>query len=292
MHLYLDEELGDKERREFESHIAWCDSCMSLYEQEKSLLENVRSACPLYETPAHLRTKISNELRGVPEPFTASASLRQRIHAALSHNSISTFSFSARHAVAFALILIIVLLAGLAFRQSLLRDKPVEHTSNFATIAVETHLRHIRGQLPLEIVADSPERIKAWFAGKVSFNVEIPNYQESSGQAKLYNIEGARLVALNNDYAAYIAYQMNKKPITLVITSNAVARPSGGEEIVSKGLTFHYETIKGQKVITWSDRGLTYALVSDLEERGQQSCFVCHTGTKDRDFIEDLKPAR
>jgi hypothetical protein len=43
-------------------------------------------------------------------------------------------------------------------------------------------------------------------------------------------------------------------------------------------------------VITWSDRGLTYALVSDLEERGQHSCIVCHQGTKDQDFISNLKP--
>jgi hypothetical protein len=33
---------------------------------------------------------------------------------------------------------------------------------------------------------------------------------------------------------------------------------------------------------------LTYALVSDLEERGQQSCIVCHQGAQD--FIEPLKP--
>ncbi|MBO0858343.1 MAG: hypothetical protein J2P21_07755 [Chloracidobacterium sp.] len=37
---------------------------------------------------------------------------------------------------------------------------------------------------------------------------------------------------------------------------------------------------------------LTYALVTDLEERGQQSCIVCHEGSKDRDFIEGLKPGR
>jgi hypothetical protein len=55
-------------------------------------------------------------------------------------------------------------------------------------------------------------------------------------------------------------------------------------------LTFHYNAIHGLKVITWSDRGLTYALVSDLEERGQQSCIVCHQGTKDQDFIAPLKP--
>ena len=83
---------------------------------------------------------------------------------------------------------------------------------------------------------------------------------------------------------------MKDRPITLVITSDSVAKPSGGEVIPSRGLQFHYNAIGGLKVLTWSDRGLTYALVSDLEERGQKSCFVCHEGTKDRDFIEPLKP--
>jgi hypothetical protein len=76
----------------------------------------------------------------------------------------------------------------------------------------------------------------------------------------------------------------------VVITSDAVARPSGGEEIDARGLRFHYNAIDGLKVITWSDRGLTYALVSDLEERGQQSCIVCHQGTKHQDLIAPLKP--
>jgi hypothetical protein len=124
----------------------------------------------------------------------------------------------------------------------------------------------------------------------VSFRVKIPNYQESSGQEKLYTLEGARLVALRNDYAAYVAYEMKGRPISLVITSDAVVKPSGGEQIKAKGLTFHYNAIQGLKVITWSDRGLTYALVSDLDERGQQSCVVCHQVGKDQDFIAPLKP--
>jgi hypothetical protein len=83
---------------------------------------------------------------------------------------------------------------------------------------------------------------------------------------------------------------MRRQQISLLVTSSAVVLPSGGEEIASKGMTFHYDSIDGLKVITWSDRGLTYALVSDLEERGQQSCIVCHQGTKDQDFIENLRP--
>jgi hypothetical protein len=85
---------------------------------------------------------------------------------------------------------------------------------------------------------------------------------------------------------------MRKRPISLVVTSASAAVPRGGERIVAKGITFHYDSIDGLKVITWTDRGLTYALVSDLEERGQRSCIVCHQGTKDQDFIESLRPAR
>jgi ribose 1,5-bisphosphokinase PhnN len=83
---------------------------------------------------------------------------------------------------------------------------------------------------------------------------------------------------------------MKQRPISLVITSQTLAEATGGEQIKARGLTFHYNAIDGLKVITWSDRGLTYALVSDLDERGQQSCVVCHQGAKDRDFIDPLKP--
>jgi anti-sigma factor RsiW len=162
--------------------------------------------------------------------------------------------------------------------------------SPFALRAVESHLRHMRGQLPLEVESSNPQEISTWFANKVNFNVKLPSYQESSGQEKVYTLEGARLVGYQNDYAAYVAYRMKERPISLVITSDSVARPSGGEQIASRGLKFHYNSIDGFKVITWSDRGLTYALVSDLDERGQQSCIVCHQGTKDQDFIEPLKP--
>ena len=148
----------------------------------------------------------------------------------------------------------------------------------------------MRGQLPLEMETESPQQISSWFLNKVNFSVKLPNYQESSGQDKLYTLEGARLVGYQNDYAAYVAYRMKDRPISLVITSDSVAHPSGGEEIQARGLTFHYNAIDGLKVLTWSDRGLTYALVSDLEERGQQSCIVCHEGTKDRDLLEPLKP--
>jgi anti-sigma factor RsiW len=193
--------------------------------------------------------------------------------------------------VAAAAVLLVLLLPVIVWRIVKQADKPeVGPACSFALLAAETHLRHMRGQLPLEVNSATPEEISTWFVNKVNFSVKLPNYQESSGQERLYHLEGARLVGFQNDYAAYVAYQMKERPISLVITSASLVEPTGGEEIAAGGLKFHYNAIDGLKVLTWSDRGLTYALVSDLEERGQQSCIVCHQGTKDQDFIAPLKP--
>jgi hypothetical protein len=146
-----------------------------------------------------------------------------------------------------------------------------------------------RGQLPLEISTRSPEAVSAWFSGKVPFGLSLPNYQDVSGQDSRYEIEGARLVGFRGDYAALVAYQMGNRPISLVVTSSATAMPSGGTEISMSGLTFHFDSIDGLKVITWDDKGLTYALVSELEASAKQSCIVCHEGAKDRELLDALQ---
>jgi hypothetical protein len=146
----------------------------------------------------------------------------------------------------------------------------------FVTTAVDSHSRYLKGQLPLEVFSDSPAKISDWFSGKLRFNLKLPDYPQQPGEPKPYHIEGARLVGFEEDYAAYVVYRLNGRPISLLVTSDSFARPSGGEEIPWQGLRFHFHSLAGWKVLTWSDDGLTYALVSDLEERGQASCIVCH----------------
>ena len=277
--LYLDEELQGEERATVEAHLSECESCAALFARELSFLNTVRESRPLHIASPELRAKVEKILSaGVAavEPSRPRAS-----------RSGSRFSWI----VAAAAVLLVLLLPLLAWRIVKQSETPeIKPPSSFALMAADNHLRHMRGQLPLEMESANPQQISSWFVNKVDFSVQLPNYQESSGQEKLYTLEGARLVGYQNDYAAYVAYRMKDRPISLVITSTSTATPSGGEEIPARGLKFHYNAIDGLKVITWSDRGLTYALVSDLEERGQQSCIVCHAGTKDQDFIAPLKP--
>jgi anti-sigma factor RsiW len=290
MTLYLDDELEGSERADFKSHLSACEPCRSLLESERRFLEVVRQSRPLYESSPELRARVENLLKESEPVAAAPAHLRRRIGRSLELLSEDRSSLFGARGVVFATFLILLLIGAAWVVSSSRRQWRIAGPSEFALMAANTHLRHLRGQLPLEINSAAPQQISAWFHDKLPFGVQLPNYQELSGQKKLYELEGARLVGYNNDYAAYVAYQMSERPISLVITSDRVATPAGGEEIAAKGLTFHYNAINGLKVITWSDRGLTYALVSDLEERGQQSCVVCHHGSKDQDFIEPLKP--
>ena len=269
--LYLDNELQGDERATVEAHLTECESCAAIFARELNFLNSIRESGPLHVASPELRDRVEQILKVSPAQPRRRALLNWLVAAAAG--------------------LSVVLLPVAVWRVVQQREAPlVSQVSRFALMAADTHLRHMRGQLPLEMESGEPQRVSEWFANKVNFSVKLPNYQESSGQEKLYTLEGARLVGYQNDYAAYVAYRMKERPISLVITSDSAAKPSGGEEIASKGLKFHYNAIDGLKVITWSDRGLTYALVSDLEERGQQSCIVCHAGTKDQDFIEPLKP--
>lgn len=284
--LYLDNELQGAERAAVEAHLQGCESCASFFDKEAGFLNVVRQGEPLYVASPALREKVQEILQGAQAGPTLVTEQKEQEQPTGARSSSRI-----RWALPIAAGLLVLLLPLVIWRATRRPDGPgIAGPSSFALMAADTHLRRTRGQLPLEVESGNPERISEWFGNKVNFSVKLPNYQESSGQEKLYTLEGARLVGYKDDYAAYVAYHMKERPISLVITSEAVAKPSGGEEIAAKGLTFHYNAIQGLKVITWSDRGLTYALVSDLEERGQQSCIVCHQGTKDQDFIAPLKP--
>ena len=290
LEFYLDDELQGNERVEFESHLNNCETCRTLLENERRFLALIRQSRPLHRASPELRARVESLVNtSQPAPIPP-AHLRDRIQRSLSQLSVSPRSFTFRLVAAGASIVTLLIVVGVWRGTRERRDLHFAGPSEFALMAADTHLRHLRGQLPLEIVSAAPQQISSWFENKLSFSVKLPNYQESSGQEKLYELEGARLVGYKNDYAAYVSYQMRQRPISLVITSSLVAKPAGGQEVAAKGLTFHYDSINGLKVITWSDRGLTYALVSDLEERGQQSCVVCHHGTKDQDAIDSLKP--
>jgi len=160
--------------------------------------------------------------------------------------------------------------------------------TEFASLAASTHLRYARGQVPLEVSSDRPETVSRWFTGRVPFHLALPDYRVAPGEHKPYQLAGGRLVSFRNDAAAFVAYRMGDRPISVLVTSASLVQPAGGEIVASGSLRFHVESVDGLKVITWSDNGLTYALASDLDVEGSQSCLVCHGSPEERRKVVPL----
>jgi len=193
---------------------------------------------------------------------------------------------------------LVLLLAGMgiagAWRVTAV-DGPVpvprpDPSDDLAALTADTHLRFTRGQLPLEVDSSQPDVVSGFFSGRVPFHLALPDYPVGPGESKPYRMLGGRLVSFRNDYAAYVAYRLGDRPISLLVTSARLAQPSGGDTVGFGPLVFHQRSVRGLKVITWTDKGLTYSLASDLSVSGAQSCAVCHGSPEERRRLEGFAP--
>jgi anti-sigma factor RsiW len=259
IHLYLDGELQPAEALLLETHLVECPSCRAEYESLVSVVETVRAAQPLYQP--------SEECAHRAQQVVSAHRRRLALY---------------RGAIA-ASILLIAALAWEAFSQRMARQ------DRFAAFAAEAHLRYERGALPLDIRTEEPKAVAEWLSRRLPFHLTLPNYPEQTGHAKKYSLVGARLLQYREEDVAYLSYQMDRHPISLLMASSARILPSGGELFRSGGLTFHSTSRDGLQMITWVDKGLSYALVSDLGAVGAESCAICHGREDDRRKFERLR---
>jgi len=100
-----------------------------------------------------LRDRIADLLEQAPEPYGAASPLRNRVQQILAFNQRTAaprFAFYGMRALAF--VAAMLLFAGFWFFQM----RPATPTpSEFAMMAVDSHSRRIRNQLPLEIKTSS-----------------------------------------------------------------------------------------------------------------------------------------
>lgn len=257
---YVDGELVGEDREAFESHLAACPACRRLLEEEQSVAALLRSAHPPPVAPDALRARIQTLAAGP-----------------------GRIGFARPIAIAASLVLASAALF-LAFGTA--RGTRPEPASELATLAADTHLRYGRGQLPLEVRSERPDQVSQFFSGRVPFRFTLPDYPVGPGEQKFYRLQGGRLVSFKTDYAAYVAYRMDDEPLSLLVTSSSQVTPRGGEVVASGSLTFHLEEVSGLQVITWSDKGLTYALASDTKVSGARSCMVCHGSPEERRRVQ------
>jgi mycothiol system anti-sigma-R factor len=281
--LYLDNELSGQELENFRTHLSECVACRKQLEEEQAFSDLLHRSRPLYTAPDKLRARViaaRHASASGHRPDRLRKLVLRLFTPSLWTPEFARFPWSALAAIALVFVLGMVFIPTIARRA---------RAATYMDTALTTHRSYLDGKLPLEIESDSPEAVTAWFAGKVPFDFRLPTSQSSPNGEAAYRQVGARLVNYKGDYAALVAYAMKNERISLLVASSKSASASGGEEISSGGLTFHYHSKAGFNVITWSTHGLTYALVSELQTSARQSCLVCHQNMADKNEFREHK---
>jgi anti-sigma factor RsiW len=254
--LYVDREVAGAEALEFEAHLTECERCRREYNDLRETVDAVRGARPLYEVPEHAYATV--------ERIVTDWERRERQRWWVP-------------ALAAAAVLVAVMTGWWA---STVR-------SGYEQFAAQAHRNYAQRTFPLDVKSSQPQVVSDWLEPRVPFHLSLPNYPE--GGPKRYTLAGARLMQYRGEDVAFLAYEMDRKPISLLISSSSRIMPSRGESYQSGELTFYFSSERGLRIITWKDKGLTYAQVSDLDVKGAESCAICHGAEGERRKFEGLK---
>ena len=273
---YLDYDLRGQELDDFRSHLETCADCRANVEAEQALSHLLHQSRPLYSAPSALHSRVSAAVMQHSQS-SARIGFYQGMLQILQRDLVDPV----RRALSMRVLALVVLLLVFlfVFVPNVMRQV---RAASYVETAVATHRSYLDGDRPLELRSSSPELVTAWFADKVPFPFRLPNAQSTPNITPAYRLTGAGLVNYRGNKVALVTYEKQGGKISLLVASSEVAPVAGGDEVRFGELTFHYRTDNGFKVITWSNHGLSYALVSSVSGSARESCMVCHQNMVDR----------
>jgi anti-sigma factor RsiW len=276
--LYVDDELVGGKLMEFLEHLKICVHCRAALEEQLQLSAVLRRSRPLYSAPPKLRARVEASLASAGAT-TSSNPLYEGSGQWLRRTLEVVERLMPRWKVlvpaVVAMILCFLLVSNVVHEV---------RASEYVNAALSTHRDYLSGQLPLQIQSDSPQVVTEWLAGKVAFPFQLPNAEAQSSGRPAYRLLGARVVDFRGSQAGLVTYQAPQNDtISLLVASSNYAVVAGGVEVRSGGLVFHDRVDSGFQIITWSNHGLAYALVSRAVGSARGSCLVCHQSMADRD---------
>ena len=274
---YLDDDLRGHELIDFRNHLEACAECRASLEAEEALSYLLHRSRPLYQAPASLRSRVS---AAVMQHFESKATRAWSCHGALQVLERELFHPVQRLLSIRMLALVVLLVAFvLAFVPNVVRQA---RAANYVATAVAAHRSYLAGDRPPGLRSSSPELVTAWFSDKVYFPFRLPNAHSAASDTPSYRLTGASVVRYRGSPVALVTYEKKSEKISLLVAPGNSAPIAGGDNVRSGDLIFHYQTRDGFKVITWSNHGLSYALVSSVSGSARESCLVCHQNMNDR----------
>jgi anti-sigma factor RsiW len=246
LHAYLDGELDLVRHLEMEQHLRDCEACMGLHDNHRDLRAALGGAGLYYRAPESLRTRVQASLGRVERPAVS----RPR----------ALWVRLGTVAAAAGLLLVGWALgrAGVGFAVTPPPDD---------RLAQQVLAYHVRSLLldehRFDVQSSNKHVVKPWFAGKVDFAPDVPDLS-----AHGFTLLGGRLDYLDGRAVAALVYQRRQHVINLFVW------PAAGPDAPARATTR-----QGYHLVHWTQGGMTWWAVSDLNEQELQ------------EFAELVRPA-
>jgi anti-sigma factor RsiW len=237
----LDGELGARDGRELQAHLATCTQCQARLEDMRDLSGSLHAQAEYFRAPealrSRIRAKIGAEIKGAAR--TAKP--------ARSASSFSLPSWRPRWGMGVAVPVAAALLSftiGVQFAGPSADDRLLEE-------AVGNHARALLTDHAFDVASSDQHTVKPWFAGKVDFSPPVHDLGADG-----FPLIGGRLDVLDHTRVAVLVYRRRRHEIDVFVW------PVGGDVSAVSSLT---RARRGYNVVRWSEGGMNFCAVSDVE---------------------------
>ncbi len=231
LHALIDGELDAGHAREVEAHIAGCASCAAEASDYRKMREAITKADLRYTAPASLRQRIDAALpKATPAPVSNVQPLPSR------RSLLRGFAMGSAVSALAATLLVAVVVRN--------DDQQMVEAE-----IVSAHLRSLQPGHLIDVVSTDQHTVKPWFNGKLDVSPPVIDLT-----AQGFTLIGGRLDYVDARAIGAVVYKRRAHVINLFVaqTSSTARKPA------------KIETVQGFNIRRWSDRGLNYWAVSDI----------------------------
>ena len=239
LHALIDGELDAGHARDVEAHVAQCSACAEKLRAFRAMHDSMAAANLKEAAPTTLRSRIEAALPSSTPRATAPLKL------ARPSRRMFFGGFAAGAALSAAA-------AGSVFLTVIGNDRG----QTIADEVVSAHIRSLQAGHLMDVETSDQHTVKPWFDGKVDVAPPVVDLT-----AEGFTLLGGRLDYIGGEPVASVVYRRRKHIVNLF-----VARRLGSEHAFVTA-----NTVQGYNVRHWSDQGLDFWAVSDLdgEELGE-----------------------
>lgn len=229
---YVDGELDPIRNREIEQHFQVCPACCTVFNSHQALRTVLRNGLLYRTAPPTLRNRVRSSFKPA-STWKSFMDLPQWRWAAV--------------AASLALVSVLTWRAAPLLPTETAEDQLIQEVTT-------SHIRSLMVSHLVDIPSSDRHVVKPWFTGKLDFAPSVADLTEQG-----FPLVGGRLDYVNGRAVAGLVYKRREHVINVFLWPSAVFAAE------TKLLTH-----QGYHLVCWTQSGLTYWAISDLNSRELQ----------------------